>query len=107
MNKVEEPLNCWEYMLCGREPGGAHAKDLGVCRTALEERLNGTHGGMNGGRACWVVAGTLGKQTVSCTFAVQGMKCRSCDFYKIVKEEEGDNFRPTFFLIKLLEEEAS
>ena len=23
--------NCWEVKQCGREPGGTHEKDLGIC----------------------------------------------------------------------------
>lgn len=49
-------INCWEFKKCGRESGGAHAYDFGVCPAATEKRLNGTHGGKNAGRACWVVA---------------------------------------------------
>jgi len=24
-------MNCWEFMKCGREKGGAKATDLGIC----------------------------------------------------------------------------
>ncbi len=93
-------------MLCGRQPGGTHTTDSGICRATVEKRLDGTHGGINAGRACWVVAGTAGKGNGSCTFARHGKNCRVCDFYKIVRKEEGDNIRPTFFLMKILEEET-
>ncbi len=51
-------LNCWEMKNCGREPGGAHANNLGICSATVETRLDGIHDGRNAGRSCWVVAGT-------------------------------------------------
>ena len=54
-----EKLNCWQVKNCGREPNGLKSHELGVCPTAEEPRLDGAHGGKNGGRACWVVAATL------------------------------------------------
>ena len=51
--------NCWEFKQCGRQVGGAKAAQLGVCPAATETRLDRMHHGVNGGRACWAVAGTL------------------------------------------------
>ena len=51
--------NCWEALDCGRQRGGRYAEELGMCPASQEVRLDGVHGGMNAGRACWVVAGTL------------------------------------------------
>ena len=48
-------INCWEYWGCGRESGGVNAIEEGVCPAARETRLDGVHGGRNGGRACWAV----------------------------------------------------
>jgi hypothetical protein len=77
--------NCWEYKKCGREPGGIKVHELGVCPATVEEGLDGTHGGKNGGRACWAVAGSLCGGKVQGTFAQKYGNCVICDFFKIVK----------------------
>jgi hypothetical protein len=85
--------NCWEFKKCGRYPGGEHEKELGVCPVTVEPRVNGTHGGVNGGRACWLLAGTLCGGQVQGTFAQKLGNCMiDCEFYKKVEEEEGENF---------------
>ncbi len=101
---MRRPLNCWEYMLCGREPGGTHVNQSGVCPATVDERFDGRHRGINAGRACWVVAGTVSKGVVHCSYAGDGKKCGTCDFYKIVKSEEGDNLHPTICLLGILDE---
>lgn len=95
-------LNCWEFKQCGREPGGTHVHDLGVCPAAVEERLDGVHHGKNGGRSCWVLAGTLCKGMVQGTFAQKYKNCEICDFYKSVKEEEFPKFMLSALLLKKL-----
>lgn len=85
-------LNCWEFKKCGREPGGAKVKDLGVCPAATETRTEGVHGGKCGGRACWAIAGTLCKGQVQGTYAQKGHNCFVCDFYLLVRNEEGKDF---------------
>jgi hypothetical protein len=97
-------LNCWEFKKCGREPGGARI-DLGVCPSATEKKLHGTHGGTNAGRACWVVAGTMCRGKVQGTYAIKYENCEKCDFYKKVVEEEGKQFQLSMFLLKKLKEE--
>lgn len=85
-------LNCWQYNHCGREPHGSRAGDLGVCPAALESRLDGVHGGVNGGRACWAVAGSLchvGENGAS--FDHQAI-CRQCTFRSSVRRREGATF---------------
>lgn len=83
-------LNCWQVKNCGRQPGGANEQDLGACPAAMERRLDGVHGGVNGGRACWLVAGTLCKGEVQGTHAKKIATCRDCEFAKSVfKEERG------------------
>jgi hypothetical protein len=61
--------NCWEFKKCGREDGGARVEELGVCLASTETRLNGVHDGTNGGRACWVLEGTLCEGKVQGSFA--------------------------------------
>ena len=80
--------NCWEFKKCGREPGGPKEFELGTCCVASYSALNGTHGGKNAGRACWVIAGSL------CGGRVQGDEeekraaCWECDFLKLLRKEE-------------------
>ena len=104
---MDKPLNCWEYMLCGRGPGGSRVNELGLCSAAADERFDGIHGGLNAGRACWVAAGTEIKDGSGCIFAATYNNCRNCDFYKIVRKEEGANLCLTIFLLRILEEKIS
>ena len=76
-------------MKCGRGPKGRKTGKMGVCPAAMEKRLDKVHGGINSGRACWVVAGTFCGATVQGTFARKQVACRRCDFYKKVHHEEG------------------
>ena len=50
-------VNCWEFKKCGRQPGGEQAEEQGVCPVTEHRKLHGIHGGVNAGRACWIVAG--------------------------------------------------
>ncbi len=101
---MNRALNCWEYMLCGREVGGSRVDEEGVCPAATDKRLTGIHKGKNGGRSCWVVAGSISKGIVECTFAGRGKYfCGQCDFYNFVKAEEGSKLLPTILLLKELE----
>jgi len=87
-------VNCWEFMKCGREPGGAKAMELGVCPAAICEEADGLNDGKNGGRICWAVTGTLCGGEVQGTFAMKSVSCMACDFYRLVKQEQGlDEFQ--------------
>lgn len=94
--------NCWEFKKCGREPGGENADELGICPASVYPRLDGAHGGKNGGRVCWVIAGTMCGGEVQGSFAIKYQDCRKCDFYQLVMEEEGPNFLITIDLINWL-----
>ncbi len=94
-------LNCWEFMRCGRELGG-HTRHLGVCPSAFARRLNGVHSGIHGGRACWVVAGTLCSGNGHGSFAEKYQSCEQCDFYKAVRKEEGGNFILSAVLLRTM-----
>jgi hypothetical protein len=91
-------MNCWEFMKCGREPKG-DKRDLGVCPASVDKRLHGTHSGNMGGRACWVLAGTFCGGREQGTFAAKYSNCEKCDFYKLVRTEEG--FRYTLSVVLL------
>lgn len=82
-------LNCWEFMNCGREPGGNRADELGACPAAVDESFEGINSGKNGGRICWAVAGTFCDGHIQGTFAEKRKSCIRCDFFKKVQEEEG------------------
>jgi hypothetical protein len=88
-------LNCWEFKKCGREQGGAKVSDLGVCAASIETSANGINNGKNGGRACWVISGTLCGGKVQGTFASKLSNCLECEFYKLVGQEEGSNIEKT------------
>lgn len=97
-----EKQNCWEYKKCGREPGGSKVAELGECSAATEKRVDGIHGGMNGGRACWVISGTLCGGKVQGTFAGKLSNCLACEFYKTVQnDEKGVLITPIDILAKL------
>ena len=87
MNKI----NCWEFMKCGKQMGG-HLAHQGVCPSATSVKLNGVHGGLLGGRACWVVHGTKCGGETQGTFGDKFKGCTQCAFYKMVTREEGARF---------------
>jgi len=94
--------NCWEVMACGCEPGGARARELGVCPAAVETRVDGIHGGRNGGRVCWAVAGTLCGGTVQGTYAKKMNECLFCPFYRMVCRQEGEDLVPSVVILMRL-----
>jgi hypothetical protein len=99
-------LNCWEIKKCGRESGGAKVSLHGVCPVTREVRLQDTHGGKCAGRACWVVAGTLCGGQVQGTFAQKFENCTACDFYKLVKKEEGVRFELSATLLAKVKDQG-
>lgn len=98
--------NCWEHKKCGREPGGGKVDELGVCPVSKEVNLNGTHGGRNGGRACWVVAGSYCGGERQGTYAQKFESCGSCDFYRAVKGEEQASFELSAVLLRRVRGDA-
>ena len=94
--------NCWEFKKCGRTPGGEHERDLGICPAAAEARMHTVHGGKNAGRACWVIAGTMCGGAVQGSFAKKNATCEECDFFKLVRQEEGADYKAWTVLIKKL-----
>ncbi|MFW9804044.1 MAG: two-CW domain-containing protein [Candidatus Thorarchaeota archaeon] len=83
-----ERTNCWNFMQCGREPGGPKAQELGVCPASTDGSMNGLNSGHNGGRICWAVAGTLCGGKVQAEFALKFANCVTCAFYNKVLNEE-------------------
>ena len=93
VEKNGEKKNCWEFKNCGRQPGGAKTAELGVCPASTEASLDNLNGGRNGGRICWAVAGTFCGGKVQGEFAQKSLSCMNCDFFKMVKTEEGDQYK--------------
>lgn len=96
-------LNCWEFKKCGREAGGRNAGEHGVCPAATAYQLNGSHGGKRGGRACWIIAGTMCSGLVQGSFAQKFRACTACDFYEAVKTEERSEFEFSTILLARLQ----
>ena len=97
--------NCWEYMKCGRQPGGDRAEELGVCPAARDDSYDGINCGKNAGRFCWAVAGTFCGGKVQGTFADKRESCLSCGFFNKVRAEEGTaNLRTKF--LRFISEDA-
>lgn len=95
-------INCWEYMRCGREPGGVRATENGPCPAAVETRLHGKNSGTNGGRSCWVVAGTLGGNAAQGKYVHKRKHCQTCPFYIMVHEEERETACSTMTLFECI-----
>jgi len=94
--------NCWDAKRCGRQPGGNKAKELGICPAAIESRVDGINGGVNGGRACWAINKTLCDNKVQGSFSTKLKRCLQCEFYSTVWKEEGDNYLGTRKIFCLL-----
>lgn len=94
--------NCWEFKNCGKDLYGNNKGKSGTCPVSLEKRLHGTHGGVNAGRACWIVGGTLCEGKKMGRFAQKFEACSICDFYKKVKSEEAADFRLSTTLLSKL-----
>lgn len=94
--------NCWEAKKCGRQPGGPRISELGVCPAASELRANGINKGLNGGRACWAIAGTLCKGQKQGTYAMKVKECNACEFYQEVQREEGKSAASPMQILKAL-----
>lgn len=99
-------VNCWDFKKCGREAGGANVEKLGVCPASVTNALDGVHGGTKGGRACWVLSGTLCGGAVQGTFAKKFGSCSQCEFYRLVKEEESPKFMLSATLLAKINKSA-
>lgn len=84
--------NCWEFMKCGKEVSGFLPDDFGVCPAVTCKTLHRVHGGINGGRACWMVTGTMCGKKIQGSYHYKTKNCVRCDFFRLVKREEIENF---------------
>ena len=87
-NATTVKINCWEFKKCGRQPGGHKEKELGTCPVTIHGDLDGAHEGQNGGRACWVIAGSLCGGKIQGTYAQKLLNCWRCEFMNLVKQQE-------------------
>ena len=55
--------------------------------------MSGFNSGVDGGRICWAIAGTLCGGKIQGTFAQKASNCMACEFYRVVRQEEGSNFK--------------
>lgn len=69
--KTSARMNCWEFMKCGREVGGAKAQELGVCPAYPDH-----------GRHCARLVGTLCEGEVQGSFARKFRNCWKCPFFR-------------------------
>ncbi len=82
-------LNCWEFMGCGREPGGARAEEFGVCPAATMVSADGLNDGVNGGRVCWLIEDSGCRMVLEKIGRGCMSSCMRCEFHLHVKSEEG------------------
>ena len=81
--------NCWEVKACERCTTILGDNSCPVCK---ETKLHGVHGGVNGGRACWIVPHTKCGGSKQGTFADKYINCMDCNFYDLVRTEEKGSF---------------
>lgn len=101
-NKIFGKKNCWEFKCCRRQKRNRWQSREDWCPVFFETKLDGIHGGNNGGRACWIVLGTHCGSGIQSNYFYKFMVCRSCDFYLATREEEGNDFIPAHKLVKML-----
>ena len=82
--------NCWNFKDCGQ---------YGICPATKERKLDGVHGGINAGRACWIIADTLCLENES---RIENYCTTKCNFYSVVKKEENYNFKEAIDLLSYL-----
>jgi hypothetical protein len=93
--------SCWNFKKCGRQPEGARVADLGLCPASTATEADGLNSGRNGGRICWALTGTLCGGKVQGTFAEKLASCVECDFYRLVRDEQGKDLK-SFAALQLL-----
>lgn len=85
-------LNCWDFMLCKKGPEREDGNETEACPAATDASCDGINKGVNAGRICWAVAGAFCGDMIKDKFAQDPVACMSCNFFKMVQQEEGANF---------------
>ena len=75
-------------MNCGRQPGGDRVSELGHCPAATASGLHGIHSGINAGRCCWIISGTLCGGQEQGDYKSKLSECKMCEFYNLVLRQE-------------------
>jgi hypothetical protein len=86
-------LNCWEFKKCGLGPDGSRINEIGACPVASNKRFDGMNDGKNAGRTCWAIRDTFCDGKVPNILFLKIKTCLTCDFYRLVRKEEGKEFR--------------
>ena len=63
-------MNCWDYVKCGRIPGGHRVEEDGVCPAYPDH-----------GNLCANVEGTLCQGPLEMAFTSKAGYCQTCGFY--------------------------
>ena len=63
-------MNCWEYLKCGRIPGGENVEEHGVCPAYPDH-----------GYLCAQVRGTLCQGPLELAFTSKAAYCAACEFF--------------------------
>jgi len=94
--------NCWEFKKCGKDLISVSTNGV-ICPASYNIDLYGIHDGVCGGRACWVVPGTMCHGSVQGPFSEKYKVCAGCDFYEYVKGQEAGNITPTTELLSIVD----
>ncbi len=86
---MQKKVNCWEFMKCGRAPGGENAEKQGICPATNDPTYDGFNQGDFAGRICWLLSGTFCAGKIQGSFAEKQDSCKNCNFYKKIHAEEG------------------
>ncbi len=82
-------INCWEFMKCGNGLSSNGNGKCGRCPVADQTMADGSNGGKNGGRICWIIAESCDEGEVKCSDVYRKSSCFSCEFRFKVMVEEG------------------
>lgn len=82
--------NCWEVLKCGREPGGTRVDERGPCVATTFVPADGFLGGVNGGRACMFLSGTLCHGSQQRTAEEKEEACQKCKFHRRLTHRHGN-----------------
>jgi hypothetical protein len=91
------PINCWEYIRCGRELGGNNTTESGVCPASTHTLADGFLGGVNGGRACYFIMGTLCCGEVDLNIDKNSKNCTKCSFREKLQKKHAHILKQTIY----------
>ena len=94
---MKRKQNCWDFKKCNRGPDQSGESIQDICPAATDTSCDGLNGGTNGGRICWLIAGTFCNGKVQGTFAKKRPSCVTCSFLEAVEAEEGHE---EFYILK-------